>query len=149
MRVRCVGGIVHDEAGRLLVVRRGTPPGLGLWSIPGGRVEPGETDVAAVVRELREETGLEVSVGPLAGTVDRPGPGDITYEIHDYVATPITGADVTPTGESAATPAGEAAAPELRAGDDAAEARWVTPAELRSLPTVPGLLDALSGWGLI
>ncbi|MFI0452914.1 NUDIX hydrolase [Actinomadura sp. 6N118] len=130
MRVRCVGGIVHDETGRLLVVRRGTPPGEGLWTIPGGRVEPGESDAAAVARELKEETGLDVSVGTLVGTVDRPGPGGVTYEIHDYAARP-----------AASTP--------LRAGDDAADARWVTPDELLSLPTVPGLLDALRSWGLL
>ncbi|MEU5884885.1 NUDIX hydrolase [Spirillospora sp. NPDC047279] len=131
MRVRCVGGIVHDGSGRLLLIRRGTPPHAGSWSIPGGRVEPGETDAAAVERELAEETGLEVSVGPLVGTVERPGPGGVTFEIHDYAAAPVT-------------PAGT-----LRAGDDAAEARWVTPAELRALPTVPGLLEALAGWNLI
>ena len=66
---RCVGGIVHDVAGRLLVIRRGHEPGRGLWSLPGGRVEPGETDAQAVVREMREETGLDVRPGPLVGTV--------------------------------------------------------------------------------
>ena len=52
--VRGVGGVVHDAAGRLLVVRRGRPPHAGLWSIPGGRVEPGEDDATAVARELAE-----------------------------------------------------------------------------------------------
>ncbi|MDL4772091.1 MULTISPECIES: NUDIX hydrolase [Thermomonosporaceae] len=129
IRVRCVGGIVRDEAGRWLLVKRGHPPGEGLWSIPGGRVEPGEGDAAAVVRELLEETGLDVTVGDLAGTVDRPGPGGVTYVIHDYTATAVGGA--------------------LRAGDDAADARWVTSAELRALPTAPGLLEALTAWGLL
>jgi len=128
MRVRCAGGIVHDGSGRLLLVRRGRPPGEGLWSIPGGRVEPGEDDAAAVVRELREETGLDVAVGALAGSVDRPGPGGVTYEIHDYAAE-VTGGV-------------------LRAGDDASDVRWADPAELRELPVTPGLLDALASWGL-
>ncbi|GAA2420210.1 hypothetical protein GCM10010191_34300 [Actinomadura vinacea] len=97
--------------------------------MPGGRVEPGEDDPAAVVREMREETGLEVAVGRLVGTVERPGPGGVVYEIHDY--------EVTVRGG------------ELRAGDDAAEARWLTPGELRALPTAPGLLDALAGWDLL
>ncbi|REE95889.1 NUDIX hydrolase [Thermomonospora umbrina] len=127
--VRCVGAIVRDEAGRLLVIRRGRPPGEGLWSIPGGRVEPGEADAAAVAREVREETGLLVAVGARTGVVDRPGPGDATYEIHDYAATVVGGA--------------------LRAGDDAADARWVTVAELRALPTSPGLVEALTAWRVL
>jgi 8-oxo-dGTP diphosphatase len=127
--VRCVGGIARDPAGRLLMIKRGRAPSAGLWSVPGGRVEPGESDHAAVVREMREETGLEVSVDRHVGTVERPGPGGVTYEIHDYAVTAIGGA--------------------LEAGDDAAEARWLSPADLHGLPTAPGLLDALSDWGLI
>ena len=118
-----------DNAGRLLVIRRGRPPGAGLWSLPGGRVEPRETDAAAVVRELREETGLEVAVGRLVGSLDRPGLDGVTYDIHDYAATVAGGG--------------------LRAGDDAVDARWVTPAGLRVLPTTPGLLDALTGWEVL
>ena len=65
--IRCVGALVHDSNGRLLLVRRANPPGEGMWSIPGGRVEPGETDEAAVTREVAEETGLSVTVGRLVG----------------------------------------------------------------------------------
>lgn len=129
MRVRCVGAIVHDTDGRLLVIRRGHPPGEGLWSIPGGRAEPGETDATAVVRETVEETGLRVEPGALAGSVDRPGPDGVTYDIRDYRAT-VTGGM-------------------LRPGDDASEARWVTAEELRLLPTTPGLVDALAGWNAL
>lgn len=129
MRVRCVGAIVHDTEGRLLVIRRGHPPGQGLWSLPGGRVEPDETDAAAVIRETAEETGLRVAPGPLAGTVDRPGPGGATYDIRDYRAS-VTGGD-------------------LRAGDDATEARWVTAAQLRALPTTDGLLETLTAWNVL
>jgi 8-oxo-dGTP diphosphatase len=129
MRIRCVGGIVRDEAGRLLLVRRANPPSAGLWSVPGGRVEPGEDDGAAVVRELREETGLDVSVGAFVGAVDRDGPDGIVYEIHDYAAT-VTGGV-------------------LRAGDDASDASWFAPAELEDLPVAPGVLDALRFWGVL
>ncbi|GII80248.1 NUDIX hydrolase [Sphaerisporangium rufum] len=126
MRVRCVGGIVMDAAGRLLLVRRGRPPGAGLWSLPGGRVEAGESDAEALVRELAEETGLSVRPGRLAGTVARPGPGGVVYEIHDYYATAAPG-----------TP---------RPGDDAAAAGWFAPADLAYLPLTDGLLAALRSW---
>jgi len=124
-----VGAIARDETGRLLAIRRGKPPGEGLWSLPGGRVEPGESDAAAVARELREETGLQARVGPPVGTVLRPGPGEVIYEIHDYLVEVVGGT--------------------LRAGDDAADARWVTAAELRALPTTSGLVELLTEWGLL
>lgn len=129
MRVRCVGAIVHDAEGCLLIIRRGRAPGKGLWSLPGGKVEPGESDAEAVVRELSEETGLRVEPGRLIGAVEHPGPDGVTYAIYDYAAT-VTGG-------------------ELAAGDDAAEARWTTPAELRRLPTTDGLLETLTGWHVL
>ncbi|MEV4379092.1 NUDIX hydrolase [Streptosporangium sp. NPDC049644] len=129
MRVNCVGAIILDDSGRMLLVRRGRPPGMGLWSVPGGRVEPGESDPEAVIREVLEETGLTVVPGRLAGTVDRPGPGGAVYEIRDYLA--------------------EVSGGTLSAGDDAADVRWVTRAELARLPLTPGLLDALAEWSVI
>ncbi len=126
-----MGAVVRDEEHRLLVVRRGRPPEAGRWSLPGGRMEPGESAPAAVVREVAEETGLSVVAGRLLGSVERPGPGGVTYLILDYVCT--------------ATTPGQAP----RAGDDAADARWVSPAELAGLPTTPGLLEALRDWGVL
>lgn len=119
--IRCVGAVVHDAAGRLLLVRRANEPGRGQWSLPGGRVEPGESDASAVARELLEETGLEVRVGSLIGSVQR-GP----FLIFDYAAEAIGG--------------------ELSPGDDASAAAWVTRAEFDELDLVAQLADTLAGW---
>ncbi|UJW33230.1 NUDIX hydrolase [Saccharothrix sp. AJ9571] len=124
-RIRCVGGIALDEDGRLLLIRRANEPGAGLWSLPGGRVESGETDNDALVREMREETGLEVVPGELVGVVQR-GP----YDIHDYRCTAVSG--------------------DLSAGDDATAARWVPAAEFTAMDhsgaLVPQLADTLRSW---
>lgn len=125
-----MGALVHDDGARLLVVRRARDPGAGLWSVPGGRVEPAETDEEAVRREVLEETGLHVVVGLLVGTVLRPGPGGVTYDIRDYAC--ALAATTAPV-----------------AGDDAAEVRWVTRSELADLPLVEGLWGALHEWGML
>ena len=62
----CVGAVVVQD-GELLLIRRGHGPAAGSWSVPGGRVEAGELRAEAVVREVREETGLEAVCGPLVG----------------------------------------------------------------------------------
>jgi ADP-ribose pyrophosphatase YjhB (NUDIX family) len=111
------------DGDRVLLIRRGRPPGEGLWSVPGGRLEPGETLAQAVAREVREETGLLVEVGPLACVVERMG-DDHHFVILDYLARVIGGV--------------------LGAATDAADARFVDDAELASLPTTEGLLDALT-----
>ncbi len=116
-----MGGLAYDGDGRLLLVQRRNDPGAGLWSVPGGRVEPGETDEQALIREMAEETGLTVEPGPLVGRVVR-GP----YAIADYRCTPVGGV--------------------LAAGDDAADARWCSAADLAALPLVPLLLDTLGAW---
>jgi 8-oxo-dGTP diphosphatase len=132
-RVPCVGAVVRDGQGRLLLVRRGTEPGRGLWSVPGGRVEPGESLEEAVVREVAEETGLRVTVGRLVGRVERDGPGGAVYVIDDFEAH-VVGAE--PIAEPTA-------------GDDADEARWFTDAEVAGLPCVEGLVETLRGWGVL
>jgi 8-oxo-dGTP diphosphatase len=130
-RIPCVGAVIKDEGDRMLFILRGHEPGKGLWSIPGGRIEPGETDQEAVRREVSEETGLEVTCGPLLGSVERPGLAGAVIEIRDYYADVIGG--------------------QLAAGDDAADARWVTAAEVADLDAdgrlTDGLLNALRAWG--
>jgi 8-oxo-dGTP diphosphatase len=136
-RIDCVGGIVLDERPgeglRILLVRRGQEPSRGLWSVPGGRVEAGESDEAATAREVLEETALPVHVGRLVGTVERDAPAGGVYVIRDYLCRPAPDADLAA----------------VRAGDDADDARWVTPRELLELPCVPGLVEALTGWGVL
>ena len=116
--IPCAGAVVRDDAGRLLLVRRGHAPSAGLWSVPGGRVEPGETPEQAAAREVQEETGLEVEVGMLLTTVHI---GD--YVVHDFAAVVVGGA--------------------LRPGDDADDVRWCTADDAALLPLTPGLLDEL------
>ncbi len=118
-----VGGIVFDAQGRVLLIRRARPPHAGCWSIPGGKVAAGETLAAAVAREVREETGLDVEVGPLALWLERIVPG-FHYVILDFLARHTGGA--------------------LAAGDDAADARWFDDAGLAALDTTPGLAEAIA-----
>ncbi len=106
-----------------MLIKRGHAPGAGLWSLPGGRVEPGETDADAVVREILEETGLRVRPGRLVGRVVRPAPAG-TYEIFDYAA--------------------EADGGVPHAGDDADGAEWVTRAEFDALERRGGLVAELA-----
>jgi len=128
--IECVGAVVFDDLGRLLLVQRANPPAQGTWSIPGGRVEAGEDAVGAVIREVCEETGLEVEVVREVGTVLRAAPAGGHYVIRDFLA---VAADPVP----------------LRAGDDAADARFVAPADLADLPVTSGLIEALQEWGLL
>jgi 8-oxo-dGTP diphosphatase len=129
--IACAGGIVFDGDGRLLVVRRARPPGQGLWSVPGGKCLPGEPPREACVREVAEETGLAIVVYRFAGRVQRPAL-EGTYVIDDFVC----GVRADDDGQ-------------LRAGDDASEARWVDAAQLADLPLVPLLAETLGGWGLL
>ena len=118
--------IVAD--GAILLVQRGHEPQLGRWSVPGGRVEPGETLRQTAAREAYEETGLEVRIGAELWNLTIPD-GDRSFEVHDFAAT-VTGGS-------------------LRAGDDAADVRWIPLDELDLLPLTEDLLGYLTRGGIL
>jgi mutator protein MutT len=124
----CVGAIALDDD-RLLLIRRGHGPAAGEWSIPGGRVEAGETLAEAVVRELLEETGIEGVCDQMVGWAERIGP-DHHFVILDFAVTVL----------EASTP---------RAGGDAAEAAWVDLDEVAHYRLVEGLADFLHEHGIL
>lgn len=105
--------------GQVLLVQRGREPARGLWGLPGGMLELGETVAEGVRREVWEECGVEIEVGPLVGVFEpmqRDDAGRLRYHyvVLDYLARYVGG--------------------ELQAADDADDARWVSPAELEGLP---------------
>jgi len=109
-----VGGVVISE-GRALLVRRGSPPLEGQWSIPGGMLESGETLLLGVRRELLEETGIEVKVLELIEVFERinldgEGKARYHYVVLDYLCEAVRG--------------------EARAGSDVTDVAWATPGEL-------------------
>jgi 8-oxo-dGTP diphosphatase len=124
----CVGAIAVDDD-RLLLIRRGQGPAAGEWSVPGGRVEWGESLAEAVVRELREETGLEGVCGPLIGWVER-----VSVEHHfvilDFEATVLEAADPRP-------------------GTDVTDAAWVPLSEVADWALVAGLAEFLHEHGIL
>jgi mutator protein MutT len=124
----CVGAIAVD-ADRLLLIRRGRGAAAGEWSIPGGRVEPGETLAEAVVRELAEETNLEGVCNDLVGWVERISE-DTHYVILDFRVDVLDARDPV-------------------AGDDAAEAAWVSLHEVADLRLVEGLAEFLHENGIL
>jgi len=112
-----VGAIIID-GDRVVLVKRGRPPLMGKWSLPGGLLEIGETLRTCAEREVREETGLTVEIGELLGVFDRVVPdadGHIQYHyvLIDFLCRRITG--------------------ELCAGDDADEVRWFAAQDLLAL----------------
>jgi acetyl-CoA carboxylase carboxyl transferase subunit beta len=128
-RVAAVGAVARGADGRILLVRRGNEPDRGTWSLPGGRVEPGESAEAAVVRETHEETGLHVRVVQRIATLERPHPEGGVYVIDDFAVEIIAG--------------------DLHAGSDALDAAWFDADAVRACNASPGLIDALDAWGLL
>lgn len=126
--ILAASAVIRDNQKRILLVQRANPPDMGCWTLPGGRVDPGETLEQAAIREVFEETGLVIRIVRELGQLDVPdGKGGI-YEIHDFLAENTDG--------------------EAVAGDDAAAVGWFPNGELSELPLTPDLLKYLNLYGV-
>ncbi len=139
----CVGAVIVEDD-RLLLIERGRGAGRGQWSVPGGRVEPGETLAEALVREVAEETALDVTCGEFIGWVERIG-ADYHFVIMDFWAHSAQGPLSADSSEAAASLRSFKAV----AGDDASDVAWVPLAELDGYDLVDGLKSFLSQHGVL
>ncbi len=114
--------------GRVLVVRRAQQPSAGSWTLPGGRVELGETLVAAVTREVAEETALSIRVKGLAGYREVILDEEVEGRGRHFVILPF---------------AAEWVSGEVKLNEELGDFGWRTPSEVADLPTTPGLLEIL------
>jgi 8-oxo-dGTP diphosphatase len=120
-----VGAVVFNQRGEIALIKRGKPPHFGRWMIPGGSLEWGETLEQAAVREVREETGLDIEIETFVDFVEAMVPGEAGYHflIMDYAARAVTGS--------------------LAAASDALEAEWVSSDSLAAYDLAPELLQVI------
>jgi len=126
--ILAASAVVHDDEGRILLIQRANPPDQGCWTLPGGRVEPGETLEQASIREVEEETGLTIRIIREVGELEVPTGDGGVYEIHDFLAECVQGTAV--------------------ASDDASAIGWFRKAELSEMPLTPDLLLYLERYGV-
>ena len=113
--IQCAG-VICFRGDEVLLIKRGTPPRAGDWSIPGGRIEPGETEEDAALRELKEETGITAKLYGKVAMVPAHFEGK-NYHLHDYAALWVAGQPV--------------------AGDDAACAKFIPVNDIHTLGMWP------------
>ncbi|WP_217162080.1 NUDIX domain-containing protein [Streptomyces sp. AC512_CC834] len=128
--VPAASAVVTDDAGRILLQRR---VDNGLWALPGGRMEIGETLPECAVRETREETGLDVEVIGLVGTYSNPGhvfaydDGEVRQELSICFLARVVGG-------------------RLAVSDESTEVRWFEPSAVDDLPMVSGVRKRVDDW---
>ncbi|MGZ8164371.1 MAG: NUDIX hydrolase [Methylobacter sp.] len=121
-----VGGIVFNNQDQVLIIRRNQPPAMGLWSIPGGKLEAGESLADACKREIKEETGLDTEIKNIVAVVERRIEG-FHYVIIDYLALLADQADLLPIAQS-----------------DVSEAKWINLEQLNDYELVIGLAEIIT-----
>lgn len=129
MKTLAASAVVRDAENKVLLVLRSREPDAGCWSVPGGRVELGESLEDAAVREAFEETGLHVAVEREVWSLDVSNGPDETFEIHDFLAHVVGG--------------------DLVAGDDAADVGWFGLQEMEDMPLTPDLVAYLTKHGVL
>lgn len=120
-----VGGLLFNRKNQVLLIRRGKPPAHGLWSVPGGRLEAGETLIECCRREFKEETGLDIRVISIAAVVERRIE-NFHYVIVDFVVGLLDETQHTP-----------------QAASDVSEACWIDLELLDDYPIVMGLPEII------
>jgi acetyl-CoA carboxylase carboxyl transferase subunit beta len=126
--IRAASAVIRNADGDYLLVQRATPPEKGHWTLPGGRVDPGETLEQTAIREVYEETGVVIRIVRALGQLHVPDGKGGMYEIHDYLAESLSG--------------------EAIAGDDAADVGWFSAETLAELPLTTDLLKYLTRYGV-
>jgi 8-oxo-dGTP diphosphatase len=120
-----VSGIVFNNQKQILLIQRNQPPAMGFWSIPGGKLEAGESLVEACQREIKEETGLHTEVKSIVAVVERRVEG-FHYVIIDYLALLADEENSQPIAQT-----------------DVSEARWVSLEHLSDYDLVEGLAEII------
>ena len=120
-----VGAVVFNASNEILLIKRGKPPNYGRWMVPGGTLEWGESLEECAVREVREETGIEIEIETFVEIIEaiRPGEADFHFVIMDYAAHALSGT--------------------LAAASDALEAAWAGLDSLSDYDLTPELLAVI------
>ncbi|MDD5413177.1 MAG: NUDIX hydrolase [Methylobacter sp.] len=120
-----VGGIVFNDKRQVLMIQRNQPPAMGLWSVPGGKLEAGESLSDACKREIKEETGLDIVVKNIVAIVERRIES-FHYVVIDFLAHLLGDENTLPIAQS-----------------DVAEAKWISLDNIDEYDLVDGLAEII------